>query len=75
MAKVLFLALYRYFLFSVASRLALEPMKPPIQWVLGAISQRAKWWEYKTESPLSSAEVKDIVALPLLPYISSWHND
>jgi len=47
------------FLFTTASRTALDPTQPPIQWVRGAISLGVKrpWCEADL-SPPSSAEVK-----------------
>jgi len=36
-------ALMGFFSFTIASRLALGPTQPPIQWVLGALSLGAKY--------------------------------
>jgi hypothetical protein len=47
------------FLFTTASRTALGPTQPPIQWVPGALSLGVKRPEREDEhSPPSSAEVK-----------------
>jgi hypothetical protein len=56
------------FFFSTASRPALEPIQPPIQWVLGALSPEVKrpGREADHSSP-SSTEVKECVALHLRP--------
>jgi hypothetical protein len=46
-------------LFTIASRTALGPTQPPLQWVLGAVSLGVKPPGRETDhSPLSSAEVK-----------------
>jgi hypothetical protein len=46
----------KIFLFSIVFRLALEPMKHPIQWVLGAISPRVKLSGHEADhSPSSNA--------------------
>jgi hypothetical protein len=69
------------FIFTTASRTALEPTQPPIQWVSGALSLGVKQPERETDHwPLSSAEVKEFVELylhssmrgpipPLLQYV------
>jgi hypothetical protein len=47
------------FLFTTASRIALEPTQPPIQWVPGALSLGVKWPGCEADhSPPSTAEVK-----------------
>jgi hypothetical protein len=44
------------FLFTTASRTALEPTQPPIQWVPAALSVRVKWRGREADhSPPSSA--------------------
>jgi hypothetical protein len=54
------------FLFDAASRLALGPTQPPIQWVQGAVSLWVKRAGRETDhSPQSSAEVKECVKLYL----------
>jgi hypothetical protein len=48
------------FLFSIASRTALRPAQPPIQWVTGALSLGVKRPVREADhSPPSSAEVKE----------------
>jgi hypothetical protein len=48
------------FLFTTASRPALGPTQPPIQWVLGSLSLRVKRpGREANHSPPSSAEVKN----------------
>jgi hypothetical protein len=48
------------FLFTTASRTALGPTQPPIQWVPGALSLGVKWPGREADhSPPSSAEVKE----------------
>jgi hypothetical protein len=55
-------------LFTTASRTALGPTQPPIQWVPGALSLRLKRpWREADHSPPSSAEVKELAE----PYIHS----
>jgi hypothetical protein len=54
------------FLFSTASKSALAPL----QWVLGAIFPKVKEPRLKAEHlPSSSAEVKNVGAIPPLPHI------
>jgi hypothetical protein len=62
------------FLFTTASRTALGPTKPPIQWVPGALSLRVKRPVRESDrSPPSSAEVKEWVELCLhCPNTPSW---
>jgi hypothetical protein len=53
-------------LFTTASRTALEPTQPPMQWVPGALSLGVKRQGREADhSPPSSAEVKDCVKLYL----------
>jgi hypothetical protein len=60
-------------LFSIASRQALGPTQPPIQWLPGPPSPGVKRQRLEADhSPSSSAEVKNGGAIPLLPDISSW---
>jgi hypothetical protein len=62
------------FLFTTASRTALVPTQPPIQWVPGAISLEVKQPGREADhSPRSSAEVKERVELYLhSPNTPSW---
>jgi hypothetical protein len=62
------------FLFTTASRTALEPTQPPIQWVPGALSLEVRRPEREADhSPPSSAEVKECVELYLhSPSTLSW---
>jgi hypothetical protein len=54
------------FLFTTASRTALGPTQPPIQWVPGALSLGVKWPGREADhSPPSNAEVKELVELYL----------
>jgi hypothetical protein len=54
------------FLFTIASRPALGPTQPPIQWVPGALSLGVKRPGHEADlSPPSSAEVKECVELYL----------
>jgi hypothetical protein len=56
------------FLFTTASRRALEPTQPPVQWVPGSLSLGIKRPNREADhSPLSSAEVKMRGAIPPLP--------
>jgi hypothetical protein len=58
------------FLFTTASRTAVEPTQPPIQWVPGALSLVIKRLGREADhSPPSSAEVKEWVVLYLHPPI------
>jgi hypothetical protein len=50
----------RILLFTTASRMALRPDQPPIQWVSGALSLGVKWSGCEADRSLpSSAEVKE----------------
>jgi hypothetical protein len=62
------------FLFTTASRTALGPTQPPIQWVQWALSLGVKRPGREADhSPPSSAEVKECVELYLhSPQYSSW---
>jgi hypothetical protein len=62
------------FLFTTASRPALGPTQPPIQWVPGDLSLGVKWPGRETDhSPPPSAEVKEWVELYLhSPNKPSW---
>jgi hypothetical protein len=62
------------FLFTTASRTARGPTKPPIQWILGALSLGVKLPGREADhSPPSSAEVKECVELYLhSPNTPSW---
>jgi hypothetical protein len=58
MAGVRFPASQEGFSFSTASRLAVGPTQPPIQWVLGALSMEVKRPGREADgSPPTSAEV------------------
>jgi hypothetical protein len=59
---------------TTASRTALRPTQPPIQWVLGTVSLRLKRPGREADhSPPSSAEVKECVELYLhSPNTPSW---
>jgi hypothetical protein len=64
----------RIFLFVTASRTALGPTKPPIQWVPGAFSLEIKRPGREADhSHPSSAEIKECVELYLRsPNTNSW---
>jgi hypothetical protein len=62
------------FLYSTVFRPALRPSQPPIQWVLGALSQGVKQLEGESDHSAPS-EVKHGGAIPPLPHISSWCDD
>jgi hypothetical protein len=69
MARAQFLAAGRLFFptphYSTAFRLALQPIQPPIQWVLGALSLGLKQQGHEADdSSASSAEVKNGEAIP-----------
>jgi hypothetical protein len=63
------------FIFTTASRTALGPTQPSIQWVLGALSLGVKRPGREADrSPPSSAEVKECAELYLhSPNTPSWH--
>jgi hypothetical protein len=62
------------FLFTTASKPALGPTQPPIQWVPGALSLGIKRpGRYANHSPPSSAEIKECVELRFhSPNTPSW---
>jgi hypothetical protein len=62
------------FLFTIASRPALGPTQPPIQWVLGALSPGVKQPGLQAHHlPPSSSEAKECVELYLhSSNMSSW---
>jgi len=64
----------KFFLFAAASRPALGPTNPPIQWVPGALSQGIKWLGREADhTHPSSAEVKECVEICIhSPNTSSW---
>jgi hypothetical protein len=67
---------WKMFLFSTASRPALGPTQPPIQWYRGLFPRGLKRQGLEADhSPPSSAEVKKGGAIPPLPHMSSWHRD
>jgi hypothetical protein len=64
----------KIFLFSTASRPAVGPTQPPIQWVPGALSPGVKRkWREADHSPPSSDEAKNGGAIPPLAHMPSWH--
>jgi hypothetical protein len=65
----------KIFLYSTASRPALGPTQPLIQWVLGALSLGVKRKGRESDhSPPSSDEVKNGGAIPPLAHTPSWHS-
>jgi hypothetical protein len=61
------------FLYSTASRLAMGPTQPPIQWVPGAFSPGIKRSGREADhSPPSRTKVKNVGATPPLPHMCSW---
>jgi hypothetical protein len=58
------------FLFTIASRPALGPSQPPIQWVPGVTRPGRE----ADQSPPFSAEAKNGGAILPLPYMFSWHS-
>jgi hypothetical protein len=65
----------KIFMFSTASRPAMGPTQPPIQWVPGTISPGLKRPKREGDnSPPSSAEVKNDAATTPLPHTSLGHN-
>jgi hypothetical protein len=63
------------FLHSAASRPALGPAQSPIRWVPGALSPGVRGPGGEADhSSLSSAQVNNGGAVPLLPHMSSWHS-
>lgn len=62
----------RDFSLSIASRLALGSIQTHIQWVPGALFMGIKQQEHEAaHSPLSSADIKNGVAILLLPHMAS----
>jgi hypothetical protein len=62
------------FLFTMKSRLALEPTQLPIQWVPGALFLAVKRPESEADHlPPSTAKVKNSWSYSLLPNMPSWH--
>jgi hypothetical protein len=58
-----------------ASRPALGPTQPPIQWVPEALSPGVKGRKHEADhSPRSSAEFKNGGAIPPLPHMSSCYS-
>jgi len=63
------------FLLTTASRPALGPTHPPMQWVTGALSLEVKRLGHEADySPPSSAEVKNAWSYILTPHTSSWRD-
>jgi hypothetical protein len=57
------------FLFTTASRTALGPTQPPIQWVPGELSLGVKWLGCEADhSPPSSAEVEYVWSYTSTPH-------
>jgi hypothetical protein len=57
---------WKFFSLTLASRPALGPTQPPMQWVPGALSLGVKWPGRETDhSPPSSTEAKKYVELYL----------
>jgi hypothetical protein len=65
----------QHFLFSTASRPALGPIQPSVQWLPRDLSPEVKRLVREADhAPPSSAEVKNGGAIPPLPHTSSWHS-
>jgi hypothetical protein len=63
------------FLYVKASKPAVGPIQPPIQWVQWALAPGAKLSGREADhSPPNSAEVKNREAIPPLPDTSSWRD-
>jgi hypothetical protein len=61
-------------LFSIAFRLVLGLIQPPVQCVLGAVSFGVKQPSHKCDySSSSGAKIKNSRTIPTLSYMSSWH--
>jgi hypothetical protein len=64
------------FLFFMVSRPTLGPTQPPTKWLPRALSPRVKRPGNEADhSPPSSAEVKNVGAIPPLPHTSLWRGD
>jgi hypothetical protein len=62
------------FPYFTASKPALGPIQPPIQWVLGVVSSGIKRPAHEADcSPPSSAEVKNVGAAPPIRHTFSCH--
>jgi hypothetical protein len=61
------------FLLYTASRLALGPAQPPIQWVPWVFPGVKRPGRAADHSPPSSAKVKNTGAIPPLPHTPSWY--
>jgi hypothetical protein len=62
-----------FFLHATASRQALGPTQPPIQWEPRALSPGVKWQEHEAyHSPPFSGEVKNGRAIRPFPHASPW---
>jgi hypothetical protein len=57
--------------FSTASRQALVPTQPHIQWVLGVLTPGVEWLEHEADlSPLSNAKAKNALSYTSILLIS-----
>jgi len=74
MIRVQFLAGARkgILLFATASRLALGPTQPPIQWVPWALSPRVKWPGHEADHFYLVPRLRMHGAIHPLPHASSW---
>jgi hypothetical protein len=74
-AEFQFLVGESIYLSSTASRPALRPTQPPIQWTPESLSPGVKRLGHEADhSPSFSAEVKNGGAIPTRPRTSSWHD-
>jgi len=63
-------------LFTIVSRLALEPTQPPVQWVSGALSLRVKWLGCAADHlSQSMLRLRMHGTVRALPHMSSWNGD